>query len=97
MATAAGIIQVCSSCIPLTVATLLLLIITVIQLRGYGWPCVTTGLSYIMKMSSLCSIVTGCVLPDGLVNGYDAMAWMLRITLHTVMMLQPSFSICARL
>jgi len=65
----------------------------VIQLRGYGWPCVTTGLGYAMKMSSFFPTVTGCILPDGLVNGYDAMAWMLRTTLQTVAMLQPVFSI----
>jgi hypothetical protein len=97
MATAAGIIPVCFSCISLTVATLLLLIITVIQLRGYGWPCVTTGLGYAMKMSSFCSIVTGCIPPDGLLNGYDAMAWMLWTTLHTLAVLQPAFSICGPL
>jgi hypothetical protein len=47
--------------------------VTAIQLRGYGWPCVTTGLGYFMKIL-FCSIVADHILPDGLVTHYDIKA-----------------------
>jgi hypothetical protein len=76
-------IMACFLCISLTVVTLYLVSVIVVDFKGYGRPFITKDLGWHTKTSSFCMIMSGPKLPARLVTGYDTMVgriWTIHAT-----------------